>query len=231
MIRHDLVARQLDEQLAAHFPGGGPLTVLEAGLGPVERTLRLARAGHRVTGLEADAAVHAYVGEALDAEDAAVRERVRLVQGGGQEAGAHFPPGTFDVVLCHDGLTASHDPASTLAGLARVLAPGGLLSVMIRNDAALALHPARAGDWEAALAAFDFAERAFRLEPMTSLLAGVGVPLRTWYGVQVFTPDDDRRALLPRQLAAEERAARTDPYRGVAAYLHLCGLRRPAAVG
>jgi SAM-dependent methyltransferase len=184
-----------------------------------------------VTGLEADPAVRACVREALDAEDPAVRDRVRLVAGGGQEAGAHFPPGAFDAVLCHDVLMESHDPASTLAGLARVLAPGGLLSVVVRNDAALALHPARAGDWDAALAAFDFAERAFRLEPMTSLLAGVGVPLHTWYGVQVFTPDGTGGALVPRQLAAEERAARTDPYRGVAAYLHLCGVRRRAAVG
>ncbi|EST34844.1 hypothetical protein N566_18035 [Streptomycetaceae bacterium MP113-05] len=191
----------------------------------MERTLKLAREGHRVTVLEADPALRALVREALGGEPRTVRERVRLVAGGGQETGGHFLPGAFDLVLCHDVLMESHDPASTLAGLARVLASGGLLSVLIRNDAALALQPARAGDWDAALAAFDFAERSFRLQPMTSLLAGVGVPLRTWYGVQVFTPDGDRAAAVPRQLAAEERAGRTDPYRGVAAYLHLCGVR------
>lgn len=191
------------------------------------QTLRLAHAGHRVTVLESDPAVRALVREALDKEPAAVRERVRLVDGDGQETGAHFLPGAFDVVLCHGVLMAARDPASTLAGLARVLAPGGLLSVLIRNDAALALHPGRAGDWGAALAAFDFAERVFRLEPMTTLLAGIGAPLRAWYGVQVFTADG-AGAADPRQLAAEERAGRTDPYRAVAAHLHLCGVRRSA---
>lgn len=199
--------------------------MLEAGLGPGAQAVRLARAGHRVTGLESDPALRALVGEALGTQDADVRRRVRFVDGGGQETGAHFLPGTFDVVLCHDVLMEARDPASTLAGLARVLAPGGLLSVLIRNDAALALHPGRAGDWAAALAAFDFTERAFRLEPMTTLLSGIGAPLHAWYGVQVFTSPDESVAADERRLAVEERAGRTDPYRAVAAHLHLCGVR------
>ncbi len=204
--------------------------MLEAGLGPgAAQTLRLARAGHRVTGLESDSAVRALLRDALETEEPSVRERVRLVEGGGQETGAHFLPGTFDVVLCHDVLMEARDPASTLAGLARVLAPGGLLSVLIRNDAALALHPGRAGDWDAALAAFDFAERAFRLEPMTALLAGIGAPMQAWYGVQVFSAEATEAAG-ERQLAAEERAGRTDPYRAVAAHLHLCGVRAGASI-
>jgi SAM-dependent methyltransferase len=185
-----------------------------------------------VTVLESDPAVRALIREALEAEPAPVRKRVRLVDGDGQETGAHFLPGAFDVVLCHGVLMAARDPAITLAGLARVLAPGGLLSVLIRNDAALALHPARAADWGATLAAFDFAERVFRLEPMTTLLAGIGAPLRAWYGVQVFATDgvsEGAEPTDPRQLAAEERAGRTDPYRAVAAHLHLCGVRAGTA--
>ena len=42
-----------------------------------------------------------------------------------------------------------------LAGLARMLAPGGLLSLLVRNADALAMRPGLAGDWAAALAAFD----------------------------------------------------------------------------
>lgn len=198
---------------------------LDTGAAPATvQAVRLADAGHQVTVLESDPAVRALVGEALEAGSGAARKRVRLVEGDGQETGAHFLPGAFDVVLCHGVLMAARDPASALAGLARVLAPGGMLSVVIRNDAALALHPGRAGDWGAALAAFDFAERVFRLEPMTSLLAGIGAPLRAWYGVQVF-PADATGPVDQRQLAAEERAGRTDPYRGVAAHLHLCGVR------
>lgn len=175
----------------------------------------------------------AFVRDALDGEPAETRKRLRLVAAGGQDTGAHFLPGAFDVVLCHGVLMASRDPASTLAGLARVLAPGGLLSLLVRNDAALALHPGRAGDWEAALAAFDFPERerGLRLDRLTTLLAGSGTPLHAWYGVQVFATSSTAPADDPRMLAAEERAGRTDPYRAVAAMLHLCGVRAAPSAG
>ena len=60
----------------------------------------------------------------------------------------------------------------------------------------------------------------------------IGVPLRAWYGVRVFTDAAPDRAGAPQDphelealLDAEERAGRTDPYRGVAALLHLCGVK------
>jgi hypothetical protein len=140
------------------------------------------------------------------------------------------------VVLCHGGLTQTRDPGTTLAGFARVLDRGGLLSLLIRNDAALAMHPGRTGDWDAALAALDFSVRtgsatggggALRLETLTRGLAGLGTPLRQWYGVGIFgrddLPADEDKA--ERMLAAEERAGRDEPYRSVAAMLHICGVR------
>lgn len=199
--------------------------MLETGPGHGGQGLRLARAGHHVTALEPDAAVLPLLREAVAHEPAAVRGRLRIVDGDGQDTGAHFLPGAFDVVLCHGSLTAARDPGATLAGLARVLAPGGLLSLLIRNDAALAMHPGRCGDWGAALAAFDFPERAFRLETLTPVMARLGAPLHAWYGVRVFGPDPDAAAEDEQLLAAEERAGRTDPYRSVAALLHVCGLR------
>jgi SAM-dependent methyltransferase len=198
--------------------------VLEAAPGHSGHGLRLARAGHRVTVLEPDPAVLPLLREASAGEPAAVRARLRVVDGDGQDTGAHFLPGTFDVVLCHGSLTAARDPGATLAGLARVLAPGGLLSLLVRNDAALAMHPARTGDWHAALSAFDFAERTFRLEHLTPVMARLGVPLHTWYGVEVFGAAADAPPD-PQRIAAEERAGRTDPYRAVAALLHVCGRR------
>ncbi|GAB2833764.1 methyltransferase domain-containing protein [Streptomyces daliensis] len=232
----------MDEQIAARFEVGRRLRVLDVGLGRGEQSLRLARAGHKVTGLESDPALLALVREALEAEPEGIRQRVRVVPGDSQDTGATFLPGTFDVVLCHGELMEARDPGNTLAGLARVLDTGGLLSLLIRNDDALAMHPGRAGDWDAVLAALDFAERgegsgsAFRREALTATLAGIGTPLHEWYGVQVFTADE--RALSAgseaggalseedeRIVAAELRAGRTDPYRSVAAMLHLCGVR------
>jgi SAM-dependent methyltransferase len=246
-VRQELVARQLHERLATHFPEPSGaharrrLRVLDVGPGQGTQALRLARAGHLVTGLESDPAMLAALRAAVAAEPADVRERFAVLHGDGRETGRHFGPACFDVVLCHGVLMYVPDPEPMLAGLARVLAPGGLLSLLVRNGDALAMRPGLFGDWAAAVEAFDsdaytnrigLATRADRREPLTTTLADIGVPLRAWYGVRVFTDTASDRARAPRDprelallLDAEERAGRTDPYRAVAALLHLCGVR------
>lgn len=232
------MARQLDEQIAGRFAVGRRLRVLDVGMGQGTQALRLARAGHQVTGVERDATMIATAREALAGQPEGIRERMRIVEGDGRDTGVHFLPGSFDVVLCHGVLMYVEEPDPLLAGLARMLAPGGLLSLVVRNGDALALRPGLHGDWTGALGAFDTTTyrnrlgldvRADRLATLTAKLAGIGAPLHTWYGVRVFTdttpdgapaPDD-----LETLLAAEERAGRTDPYRAVAALLHLCGVR------
>lgn len=238
VVRQELVARQLDEQIAGRFPVGKRLRVLDVGMGQGTQALRLARAGHQVTGVERDATMIAAARARLAGEPEGIRERVRIVQGDGRDTGVHFLPGSFDVVLCHGVLMYVDEPDPLLAGLARMLAPGGLLSLLVRNGDALALRPGLAGDWETALAAFDTSAyrnrlgldvRADRLSDLTATLAGIGAPLHTWYGVRVCTDTAADGAEIPGDLdtllAVEERAGRTDPYRGVAALLHLCGVR------
>ncbi|MEU1043330.1 class I SAM-dependent methyltransferase [Streptomyces sp. NPDC005551] len=232
------MARQLDEQIAGRFPVGQRLRVLDVGMGQGTQALRLARAGHQVTGLEKDARMLAVAREALAAEPEGIQGRVRLVEGDGRETGVHFLPGSFDVVLCHGVLMYVEEPDALLAGMARMLAPGGLLSLLVRNADALAMRPGLAGDWRGALEAFDTVAyrnrlgldvRADRLATLTSTLLGIGAPLHAWYGVRVFTDLAADGAAVPSDvdvlLAAEERAGRTDPYRQVAALLHLCGVR------
>jgi SAM-dependent methyltransferase len=219
---------------------GQRLRVLDVGMGQGTQALRLARAGHKVTGLEADPDMLRAARASLATEPAGIRERVRLIEGDGRDTGVHFLPGSFDVVLCHGVLMYVQEPDAMLAGLARMLAPGGLLSLLVRNGDALALRPGLAGDWETTLAAFDtdtytnrlgLPVRADRLEALTATLAGIAAPLHAWYGVQVFTDHIGNDAELPpaqelqRLLAAEDRAGRTEPYRRVAALLHLCGVR------
>ncbi|MEV5773660.1 class I SAM-dependent methyltransferase [Streptomyces antimycoticus] len=235
-----MVARQLDEQITARFPVGQRLRVLDVGVGQGTQTLRLARAGHEVTGLESDPTMLEAARTALADEPEGIRRRVRLLEGDGRETGAHFLPGAFDVVLCHGVLMYVPEPDPLLAGLARVLAPGGLLSLLVRNGDALAMRPGLAGDWDTALTAFDSPSyinriglpvRADRREELTETLTAIGAPLHAWYGVRVFTdlaPDDAEppgSQEWERLLTAEERAGRTDPYRAVAALLHLCGVR------
>jgi SAM-dependent methyltransferase len=238
LVRQELVARQLDEQIIGHFPVGRRLRVLDVGMGQGTQALRLARAGHQVTGVERDPTMIEAARHALADEPAGIQERVRLLEGDGHETGVHFLPGSFDVVLCHGVLMYVDEPDPLLAGLGRMLAPGGLLSLLVRNGDALAMRPGLAGDWAGAVDAFDGTAyrnrlgvdaRADRLDALTESLAGIGAPLRTWYGVRVFTDQAPDGATPPPDLetllAAEERAGRTDPYRRVAALLHLCGAR------
>ncbi|MGW1839811.1 class I SAM-dependent methyltransferase [Streptomyces sp. NPDC002067] len=242
-VRQELLGRQIEEQIAGRFPVGQRLRVLDAGTGDGVQALRLARAGHHVTALEQDPGALEGVRAALAAEPDGIRERVRLVEGDGRDTGAHFLPGSFDVVLCHGLLSGARDPDAHLAGLARVLAPGGLLSLVVRNTGAAAMRPGLAGDWHGVLAAFEAPEGergAARsgLDALTASLAGIGAPLQEWYGVGVFTDASaDAAPQVPAQggadgarrrellLSAEERAGRTDPYRTVAGLLHLCGVR------
>ncbi|MFE2531121.1 class I SAM-dependent methyltransferase [Streptomyces sp. NPDC059371] len=232
------MARQLDEQITGRYPVGQRLRVLDVGAGQGTQSLRLARAGHQVTGLERDATMMSVARESLAAEPEGIRSRVRLIEGDGHETGVHFLPGSFDVVLCHGVLMYVEEPDALLAGLARMLAPGGLLSLLVRNADALAMRPGIGGDWTTALASFDTTAytnrlgldvRADRLATLTGTLAGIGAPLHAWYGVRVFTDTAADGAPVPpdaeSMLAAEERAGRTDPYRQVAALLHLCGVR------
>ena len=244
------MARQLDEQIVGRFPVGRRLRVLDVGMGQGTQALRLARAGHQVTGLEQDATMVAVARESLAGEPEGIRERMRIIEGDGRDTGVHFLPGSFDVVLCHGVLMYVEEPDPLLAGLARMLAPGGLLSLLVRNGDALAIRPGLSGDWAGALAAFDTVSylphsrtdsnggtptrlgldvRADRLKDLTSTLSGIAAPLHAWYGVRVFTDtaadDAEAPADVETLLAVEEKAGRTDPYRGVAALLHLCGVR------
>ncbi|WP_419724018.1 class I SAM-dependent methyltransferase [Streptomyces pratensis] len=225
--------------MAGRFPVGRRLRVLDVGMGRGTQALRLARAGHSVTGLEADARLLGAARESLSAEPEGIRERVRLIEGDGRDTGVHFLPGSFDVVLCHGVLMHVEEPDPMLAGLARMLAPGGLLSLLVRNADALAMGPGLCGDFAAALTALDSASytdrlgrtvRADRLGALRTTLAGIAAPLHAWYGVRVFTDNVADALELPageldRVIALEDRAGRTDPYRSVAALLHLCGVR------
>jgi hypothetical protein len=102
------------------------------------------------------------------------------------------------------------------------------------------MRPGLSGDWQGAIDAFDsdtyrnrigVDARADRLDALSATLAGIAAPLQAWYGVRVFTDTLRDGEELPAGwdyealLTAEERAGRTDPYRRVAALLHLCGVR------
>jgi S-adenosylmethionine-dependent methyltransferase len=238
-VRQEIVTRQL----AGHLEGRPGRRVLDVGCGQGTQALRLARRGHAVTGLDGSAALLADLGRSLRDEPPAVRDRVRPVLGDALSTADLFAAGSFDAVLCHGVLMYLPDPGPLLAAIARVSAPGGLVSLLVRNGDALAMRPGLLRDWAAAAGAFDgtgylnrigVQARADRLDDLAARLAATGLQVERWYGVRVFTdaagdeepvPDPDAFGLL---LDCEERAGRTDPYRSVAALLHILARRPPA---
>lgn len=240
VVRQELVSRQL----AAHLPDVPARRILDVGCGQGTQLLHLARRGHLLTGLDSSATLLEDLQRTLDAESRDIRERVRLIHGDAERAMDLLAPASFDGVLCHGVLMYFSDPDPLLHALARVVAPGGLVSLLVRNGDALALRAGLRGDWAAARDAFDgtaylnrigVQARADRLHELTASLTGHRMSVLTWYGVRLFTdlagdeaavPDPEQLSML---LACEERAGRTDPYRRVAALLHVIAERAPLA--
>jgi hypothetical protein len=132
------------------------------------------------------------------------------------------------------------DPDPLLDAIAQLVVPGGIVSLLVRNGDALAMRPGLLGDWDAVGQAFDglayrnrigVDARADRLADLTAALARRLMPVSQWYGVRVFTDAAASDAPLPDEatldaiLRSEEQAGRTDPYRHVAALLHLIAVR------
>jgi S-adenosylmethionine-dependent methyltransferase len=236
VVRQEVVARQLAECLQ-DLP---PRRVLDIGCGQGTQALLLARRGHMVTGLDSSARLLDDFRAALTAEPAEVGDRVRLVQGDADAITGSFEPSSFDVVLCQGVLMYFADPGPLLDAIARVVVPGGLVSLLVRNGDALAMRPGLLGDWEGAAQAFDGVAyrnrigvdaRADRLADLTAALVRRQLPVTRWYGVRIFTDTAASDAPLPDNttldaiLRAEVRAGQTDPYRHVAALLHLIAVR------
>jgi SAM-dependent methyltransferase len=235
-VRQEIVARQV----AAHVPDLPSRRVLDVGCGQGTQALVLARRGHFVVGLDSSARLLGDFRAALAAEPEEVRGRVRLVQGGAEELDELFVPSSFDAVLCHGVLMYFADPGPLLDAIAKVVAPAGIVSLLVRNGDALAMRPGLAGDWDGVGRAFDGDSyvnriganaRADHLVDLTDALARRQLSVAQWYGVRVFTdtvPSDapvPDEATLDAILRYEERAGRTDPYRHVAALLHLIAVR------
>lgn len=237
VVRQDVLAGQLDALVQQR--GAQRRRVLDAGCGQGTQALRLARAGHDVTGLDPSAELLGHFRAALDAEPAEVRDRVRLVEGTGEEAPL-LAPGPYDLVLCHGVLMYLDDPTPLLSALTGVAADDAVLSLLVRNGLAPAMRDGLRASWGGALDAFDslayvnrmgVAAHAHRPSDLEPVLAPLGWAPGRWYGVRVFTdhrdgppPTGDE---LRRMLAAEREAGGRDPYRQVAALLHLTYERAP----
>ncbi len=231
VVRQQVVAAQLTETLDRH--GWRRARVLDVGCGQGTQALLLARSGHDVTGLDISSDLLARFETDLAAEPADVRSRVHVLQGPG-EAAPELTTGLFDVVVCHGVLMYFEDTSPMLGALSQVAAPEATLSLLVRNGLATAMRDGLRGHWQQALNAFDnptyvnrlgLTARAHTPDDVDRALAPYGWRPEAWYGVRVFCDHRDEEAPsldeLSPLLAAEREAGRRDPYRQVAALLHL----------
>jgi S-adenosylmethionine-dependent methyltransferase len=228
-VRQELVRRQLSSHLSA---SDGPLRVLDAGCGQGTQAIALARLGHEVVGLDLSDALLAVARSAAAGEPDDVQQRLTFQVGDVLAlSGEHL--GNYDLVCCHGVamyLPSLNETVRALVGASR---RGGLLSLLTRNRAGMAMRAGMTARWAECIDAFDARTYDNRLgvesvradEPgeVQSALERAGATTVAWYGVRLFTDhwgDEPPGSDFPDILAAEEEAGRRDPFRSVAALTH-----------
>ncbi len=203
----DVVRQTLvTRQILSHVDGERSLNVLDVGCGQATQAIALARHGHRVTGVDISEQMLDAARDAATAESPEVRARLRFGVG--------------------DALTGS------LVSAAR---PGGLISLLTRNRAAIAMRAGMRGEWTAAFEGFDARHytnglgiqgaRADDPSEVADTFRAAGATTVAWYGVRLFTDHWEHDRPIPADalddlLRAEEMAAQRDPYRALAALTH-----------
>lgn len=180
------------------------------------------------------------------AQEEGVSDRITVVADDSDALGTHVAPASADLVLAHGLLEVVDDPADTVEALAAATAPGGVVSVLVANRHAAALHRALAGRLREARALLDEPDgvltedgeallRRFDSAGLHALLAGTGLAVELLQGDGVVADalpgtaleSADAAASWDRELAEFEAvAASTPPLRDVATRLHALA-RRP----
>jgi S-adenosylmethionine-dependent methyltransferase len=220
-LRHAIILNHLNTHLSPASVG------LDAGGGTGELAADLAGAGHRVTMLDFSPAMIA-----------AARLRchglnVTFVCADAEGIDTRFAAAQFDAVLCHSLIEFVTDPSGLIEKLARVLRPGGTLSVVFGNRYHTPLHLAvvdkNLRGARAALDAepsvidlFGLPRRTFWPETVHEMMKTHGLRVVAEYGVRVFMDligetKESWDDLLELELSASARM----PYRQMARFMQL----------
>jgi S-adenosylmethionine-dependent methyltransferase len=213
---------------------GQPLTVLDVGGGTGGFAVPLARLGHQVTVV--DPSPDSLAALQRRASDVGVSGSIVARQGDATDLVAVAGRDSYDLVVCHSVLELVDDPAAALAGLAAVLRPGGVLSLLAATRGAAVFARVLAGRVADALALLDDPAghdgptdplaRRFDAAGLRALLAAAGLRCLAVHGIRVFTDlvpagtvdiAPDVAALLAR---LEQRVADDPGYQTLAVQLH-----------
>jgi ubiquinone/menaquinone biosynthesis C-methylase UbiE len=245
--RSSLVWDVLGEVIADRVAQSGRtvLDIVDVGAGTGGLAVSIAGRGHRVTVV--DPSPDALAAARWRAAETGVT--LTDVQGEASDLPALVgEPGTggggADLVICHSVLEYVDSPPAALAAIARVLRPGGAVSVLAANTIAAVLQRALAGKYAearamlpgpvssgtgAAAAGTATAPRRFTLPELTALIEGAGLRAGEAHGIRIFSGllpgagADQATAEAVREL--EEAAATCPPLRDIATRLHVVAYR------
>jgi len=243
--RSSLVADVLGKVIAARAAQAGraALDIVDVGAGTGGLAVSMARAGHQVTVV--DPSPDALAAARWRAAETGVT--LTEVQGEAADLPGLVGAATADLVICHNVLEYVDSPSDALAAIARVLRPGGTVSVLAANTVAAVLQRALAGRYAearamlpgtaqqteaqetAALPGTAAAARRFTLPELTALIEGAGLRPGEAHGIRIFSSllpgagADPATAEALREL--EEAAATCPPLRDIATRLHVLAYR------
>ena len=257
--RSSLVWDVLAEVIAARVAQSGraALDIVDVGAGTGGFAVSIASRGHRVTVVDpspdALAAARWRAAEAgvtlTEVQGEAVDLPALVGEPGTEGAGADR--NGADLVICHNVLEYVDSPDAALAAMARVLRPGGTVSVLAANTVAAVLQRALAGRYAEALGLLPgpvspgtaapgagppvvagagkapSVTRRFTLPELTALIEGAGLRAGDAHGIRIFSGllpgagADPAAAEALREL--EDAAATCPPLRDIAARLHVLG--------
>jgi SAM-dependent methyltransferase len=224
--------------------GRSALDVVDVGGGTGGLAVPLATLGHNVTVVDPSPDALA----AAQRRAAEVAVSLSVVQGEAASVADMVGLATVDLVICHNVLEYVDSPADAMAGIARVLRPAGVVSVLASNAVAAVLHQALAGRFAearrllpasvtgqpggtAGQTAGPDLPRRFTLPELTALVEEAGLRPGEAHGLRIFgglVPGalaDGDAAAATGLLALERAAAAYPPLRDIAAQLHLLGHR------
>jgi S-adenosylmethionine-dependent methyltransferase len=222
-----LLRELIAEQLQAHPHVEQGLDVVDVGGGTGVLATELAGQGHRVTVV--DPSPDALASLQRRSTDAGLGDRIVAVQGDAADLADVVGPEAADVVICHRVLEVVDSAPAALAGIAAVLRPAGLLSLLVVQRPATVLAQALLGHVEQARRTY--AAAGLDRDQILALLAGVGFLVKQEHGLGAVADHVPESAIDAdigsyETLLALEREISTDPaFRAIAPQLHVLAAR------